>query len=38
MLKTGYKYGQYYIPLSQSDCRYFFLVSDNDYYVADDML
>ena len=24
ILKTEYKYGQYYTPLCQSDCRYFF--------------
>ena len=29
ILKTEYKYGQYCTPLSQSDCRYFFRVSDN---------
>ena len=27
MLKTEYKYGQYCTPLSQSDCRYFFVLA-----------
>ena len=31
-MKTEYKYGQYCTPLSQSDCRYFFCVSDNREY------
>ena len=27
ILKTEYKYGQYCTPLSQSDCRYFFVLA-----------
>ena len=27
ILKTDYKYGQYCTPLSQSHCRYFFLLA-----------
>ena len=27
ILKTEYKYGQYCTPLSQSDCRYFFMLA-----------
>ena len=27
MLKTEYKYSQYCTPLSQSDCRYFFVLA-----------
>ena len=27
ILKTEYKYGQYCAPLSQSDCRYFFVLA-----------
>ena len=34
MLKTEYKYGQYCTPLCQSDCRYFFCVSDKAKYLA----
>ena len=34
ILKTEYKYGQYCTPLSQSDCRYFFRVSDKHLVIA----
>ena len=34
MLKTEYKYGQYCTPLGQSDCRYFFGVSNKAKYLA----
>ena len=34
MLKTDYKYSQYCTPLCQSDCRYFFCVSDKGKYLA----
>ena len=27
ILETEYKYGQYCTPLSQSDCRYFFVIA-----------
>ena len=27
ILKTEYKYGQYWTPLNQSDCRYFFVLA-----------
>ena len=27
IFKTEYKYGQYCTPLSQSDCRYFFVLA-----------
>ena len=27
ILKTKYKYGQYCTPLSQSDCKYFFVLA-----------
>ena len=27
ILKTEYKYGQYCTPLSESDCRYFFVLA-----------
>ena len=27
ILKTEYKYGQYCTPLTQSDCRYFFVLA-----------
>ena len=27
ILKIEYKYGQYFTPLSQSDCRYFFVLA-----------
>ena len=33
-MKTEYKYGQYCTPLSQSDYRYFFRVSDKSIYVS----
>ena len=37
ILETEYKYGQYCTPLSQSDCRYFFRVSDNYRYIPSRM-
>ena len=32
ILKIEYKYGQYCIPLSQSDCRYFFVLAVSTSY------
>ena len=37
ILKTGYKYGQYCNPLSQSDCRLFFRVSDKVEYLQNEL-
>ena len=33
ILKTEYKYGQYCTPLSQSDCRYFFVLAINQFIL-----
>ena len=30
ILKMEYKYGQYCTPVSQSDCKYFFVITIND--------
>ena len=32
ILKTEYKYGQYCTPLSQLDCRYFFVLAITNAY------
>ena len=34
ILKADYKYHQYCTPLSQSDCRFFFRVSDNTSFSS----